>query len=109
MPSTHHHKLTRKELRQPDEFISFIATAQEFLVNNVRQVIISALVVAAVAGIAYGVYYYERRQDRIAGDQRDTSFRRRNPGQATRACDSVREIFPRALRRRGRNPEISPR
>ena len=70
MPSTHrHYKISRKDLKRPDEFQSFVESAQEFLLANLRQLIISAVVVLAAAGIVLGVYMYERRRDRIMGDQ----------------------------------------
>src|SRR5262249_21795632 len=70
MPSTHrHYKITRKDLKRPDEFQTFVENAQEFLLANLRQMIISALVVAAAAGIVLGTYFYERHRDRITGDQ----------------------------------------
>ena len=70
MASTHrHYKITRKELKQPDEFTSFIDSAQEFFLANLRQVIISAVVVITAAAIFGATYWYERREDRLAGDQ----------------------------------------
>jgi tetratricopeptide (TPR) repeat protein len=70
MPSTHrHYKISRKDLKRPDEFQTFVESAQEFLLANLRQLIISAVVVVASAGIVLGVYMYERRRDRITGDQ----------------------------------------
>ena len=70
MPSTHrHYKISRKDLKRPDEFQTFVESAQEFLLTNLRQLIISAVVVVAVAGIVLGAYMYERRRDRITGDQ----------------------------------------
>ena len=70
MPSTHrHYKITRKELKQPDEFTSFIEQAQEFFVANLRRMIISAAVVLVAAAIFGGTYWYERREDRQAGNQ----------------------------------------
>src|SRR5215469_1612008 len=70
MPSTHrHHKITRKELKQPDEFTSFFEQAQEFFFANLRQVIVSAAVVVTAAAIFGATYWYERHEDRLAGDQ----------------------------------------
>jgi predicted negative regulator of RcsB-dependent stress response len=70
MPTTHRrYKITRKELKQPDEFTSFIETAQEFFVTNLRQMIISAVVVISAAAIFGATYWYERREDRLAGNQ----------------------------------------
>jgi tetratricopeptide (TPR) repeat protein len=70
MPSTpRHYKISRKELKGPDEFQTFIESAQEFFLANLRQLVISVVVVVAVAGVVLGVYMYERRRDRITGDQ----------------------------------------
>jgi len=70
MPSTlHRRKITRKELKQPDEFTSFLESAQEFFLTNLRQMVISALIIAASAAVVGGIYWSERRQDRIASDQ----------------------------------------
>jgi predicted negative regulator of RcsB-dependent stress response len=69
MPSTHHRKITRKELKQPDEFVSLLESAQEFFFNNLRQVIISSIVVLAVGAVALGTYLYESHRDRIAAQQ----------------------------------------
>jgi tetratricopeptide (TPR) repeat protein len=69
MPSTHrHYKISRKDLKRPDEFQTFIESAQEFLLANLRQLVISAVLVLASAGIVLGVYMYERRLDRITGE-----------------------------------------
>jgi tetratricopeptide (TPR) repeat protein len=63
-----YHKITRKELKQPDEFQTFVSNAQEFLVNNLQQVIVSASIVLAAGALAVGIYYYEIHRDNIAGD-----------------------------------------
>lgn len=69
-PSTpHRHKITQKELKRPDEFITLVDSAREFLVNNLRQVLISLGVVAAAGMIAIGVYYYESHRDTVAAAQ----------------------------------------
>ncbi len=67
MPSTHR-KINRKELKAPSEFQNIFESAQEFLLANLRQVIISAVIIVVAAGIAIGTYSYERRRDRIAGE-----------------------------------------
>jgi tetratricopeptide (TPR) repeat protein len=68
MPSTHR-RITRKELKQPDEFVSIIESAEQFFFDNLRQVIISAAVVLAVAAVAAGTWYYEIHRDHITADQ----------------------------------------
>ncbi len=67
MPSTHR-KINRKELKAPSEFQNIFESAQEFLLANLRQVIISAVIIVVAAGIAIGTYSYERRRDRLAGE-----------------------------------------
>jgi predicted negative regulator of RcsB-dependent stress response len=66
---TQHKKLTRKELKQPDEFQSFIGNAQEFLLQNLQQVIVSTGIVLAAGALAVGIYYYEMHRDTVAGDR----------------------------------------
>ena len=70
MASTRTHpKINRKELKQPDEFQTFVANAQNFLVKNLQQVIVSAAIVLAIGGLAVGIYYYEVHRDTVAGDR----------------------------------------
>jgi predicted negative regulator of RcsB-dependent stress response len=67
MPSTHR-KINRKELKAPSEFQNIFESAQEFLLANLKQVIISAVIIVIAGGIAIGTYSYERRRDRLAGE-----------------------------------------
>jgi tetratricopeptide (TPR) repeat protein len=70
MPSSsQHRKLTRKDLKQPDEFESLLDNIGAFVVDNLQQVLVSLGIVAAVGAIAVGVYYYEGHRDAVAGDQ----------------------------------------
>src|SRR5215469_2289894 len=62
-PTTHRKKLTQKELRAPDDFTAFVESAEQFFLNNLRQVIISSVVVVLVGAIVIGLYYYERHRD----------------------------------------------
>ncbi|HXN87340.1 MAG TPA: tetratricopeptide repeat protein [Candidatus Binataceae bacterium] len=65
----HHKKISRKELKQPDEFQSFVGNAQEFILNNLQQVIVSVSIVVAAGALAVGIYYYELHRDNVAGDR----------------------------------------
>jgi tetratricopeptide (TPR) repeat protein len=65
----HHKKISRKELKQPDEFQSFVGNAQEFIINNLQQVIVSVSIVIAAGALAVGIYYYEIHRDNVAGDR----------------------------------------
>ncbi len=66
---THHKKISRKELKQPDEFFSFLEQSRAFILDNLQQVILSAAIVLAAALIAIGIYSYERHRDNVAGDR----------------------------------------
>jgi predicted negative regulator of RcsB-dependent stress response len=68
-PTTHRHKISRKDLKQPDEFLTLIDSARDFLVANLQQVLISAGVVVAAGAIVVGLYYYERSRDERASAQ----------------------------------------
>ena len=68
-PTTHRRKITQKELKAPDEFTTLVDSARDFLVGNLTQVLISAGIVAAIAVIVVGVYYYERHRDSLASAQ----------------------------------------
>jgi len=68
MPVTHR-KLRRKELRQPDEFITFFENLRSFLLDNLVQVIIGACAAIALAAIGVGVYLYMQYRDRLVADQ----------------------------------------
>lgn len=74
MPPAVHRKLRRKDLKEPDEFLSFFYDLREFLTTNVTQIVLSAGVVVAVALIVAGTYYYERHRDREAAAQFYTAF-----------------------------------
>jgi predicted negative regulator of RcsB-dependent stress response len=90
MPSTHH-RITRKELKRPDEFVSIVESAEEFFLNNLRQVIISAVVVLAVASVAAGTYFYEVHRDRTTANQFYTALKALNgKNYDTAAQDFVR-------------------
>lgn len=72
MPASRTHRqkhITRKELKRPDEFMTFVESVRDFVLANLNQVLISAGIVAAAAIIAIATYAYERRRDNIAGDQ----------------------------------------
>jgi predicted negative regulator of RcsB-dependent stress response len=68
MPPTHR-KLRRKELKQPDEFLTLFDQAREFFVDNLKQVLVSAGIVLAAAALVIAVYSYERHRDELAGAQ----------------------------------------
>jgi predicted negative regulator of RcsB-dependent stress response len=68
MPPTHR-KLRRKELKQPDEFLTLFDQARDFFVDNLRQVLVSTGVLLAAIALVITVYAYERHRDEAAGAQ----------------------------------------
>jgi predicted negative regulator of RcsB-dependent stress response len=66
---THHRKIVRKQLKQPDEFQSFFGNFRDFVLENLNQVIFSAVIVLVAATVALGTYFYERHRDNLASDQ----------------------------------------
>ena len=91
-PTTHHRKITRKELKQPDEFTTLFESAQEFLLKNLNQVLISAGIIVAVGAIALGVYYYELHRDSIASTQFYTALTELKGGQYKPSEDKFKKL-----------------
>jgi predicted negative regulator of RcsB-dependent stress response len=83
MPSSTHRKLTRKELKQPDEFETLLDDIGAFFVDNLQQILIATGIILAVGAIVASIYFYERHRDETAGDNfygalqqlRDTKFK----------------------------------
>jgi predicted negative regulator of RcsB-dependent stress response len=91
-PTTHRRKVTQKELKAPDEFITLLDSAREFLVSNLTQVLISAGVVVALGAIVIGVYYYERHQDEVVSADFYAAITTLNAGHNKDAEDQFKKI-----------------
>ncbi|MGH7906521.1 MAG: tetratricopeptide repeat protein [Candidatus Binataceae bacterium] len=68
MASTHH-KLRRKDLKQPDDFISFLESSQEFFTNHLTEVIAAASAIVVIAAIVAGIRLYQAHRSRMAADE----------------------------------------
>lgn len=68
MATSSHRRISRKELRQPDEFMSFADRAGEFLVDNLARVIIGVVVVIAIVTAGFSIKFYESHQSRVAAE-----------------------------------------
>jgi predicted negative regulator of RcsB-dependent stress response len=68
MPSSTHRRLTRKELKQPDEFESLLDDIGAFFVENLQQILIASGIILAVGAIVASIYFYERHRDETAGN-----------------------------------------
>jgi predicted negative regulator of RcsB-dependent stress response len=93
MPSTHR-RISRKQLKQPDEFVSIIESAEEFFLSNLKQVIVSAVIVLAVAAVAAGTYFYEVHRDRVTAGQFYSALSALN----SRNYDTAAQDFSRLAR-----------
>jgi tetratricopeptide (TPR) repeat protein len=91
-PTSHRPKINRKELKQPDEFTTLLDSARDFLLANLKQVAISAAIVATVGAIAIGVYYYERHRDSLASAQFYSALTALNAGQNKPAEDQFKQL-----------------
>jgi predicted negative regulator of RcsB-dependent stress response len=67
--ATAHRKIHRKDLKEPDEFISFLTQAREFVQQNTQRMVVAAGVMVAAVLIAVGVDYYQAHRDDLAARQ----------------------------------------
>jgi predicted negative regulator of RcsB-dependent stress response len=67
--ATGHVKIRHKDLKEPDEFIAFLTSAQKFAQQNLQRILTAAGVVAAAGLIALGVHYYQAHRDDAAARQ----------------------------------------
>lgn len=67
--ATHTKKLSRKELRQPDEFVSMSRSAIDWASNNVQTVVIGGAVVLALVLLVAGIRWYLQSRDAASARQ----------------------------------------
>jgi tetratricopeptide (TPR) repeat protein len=72
--ATRHHKISRKELKQPDEFQSIFETAGLFFELHMTEVLLGAAALVVIVAIALGFYYYEARRGRAAAARFDDAL-----------------------------------
>jgi len=68
MATTTHHKLSRKDLKRPDEFVTFFDTAGVFLQENLSRVIIAAAAAIALLAVLMGLDFYSAHQGRLTAE-----------------------------------------
>jgi predicted negative regulator of RcsB-dependent stress response len=61
-------KLSRKELKQPDEFVSFLDQTLEFLSQNATRVIFAAIGAVVLLAVIFTVRFYRQHQQRLAAE-----------------------------------------
>jgi predicted negative regulator of RcsB-dependent stress response len=67
--ATHTKKLSRKDLRQPDEFVSLSRAAIDWAEKNTQTVVIGVAVLAAIVLVVAGVRWYLQSRDASAARQ----------------------------------------
>jgi tetratricopeptide (TPR) repeat protein len=72
--ATRHHKISRKELKQPDEFQSIFETAGLFFELHMTEVLLGAGALLVIVALALGLYYYEVRQGHAAAARFDQAL-----------------------------------
>jgi tetratricopeptide (TPR) repeat protein len=74
-------RLSRKELKQPDEFTTFIEGLEEFVASHTREAIVAVAIVIGLALIVFGLYSYERHRDHLAANRFYQAFSELNSKQ----------------------------
>jgi len=60
-------RLSQKQLRHPDEFVTFVGQSRDFVTNHLSQVLIATGVIIVAILIVTGTYFYEQSRNRQAG------------------------------------------
>lgn len=66
MATTTRRKLSRKELKQPDEFISFLDRAIDFVQQNLTRLILGGAGLIAALALIFALRFYSQHQERLA-------------------------------------------
>jgi tetratricopeptide (TPR) repeat protein len=85
-------KLSRKELKQPDEFQSVVETVSVFLELHLRQALIGAGAFVVIAAIVLGAYFLEARRARIAAERFSQALSQLEKNHYPAAEDALRKL-----------------
>jgi predicted negative regulator of RcsB-dependent stress response len=66
--TTPHHRLTRKELREPDEFVSLVDAAGDYVADHLPRVIAGAIGVLVLILVGVGLRLYFNHQAQAAAE-----------------------------------------
>jgi predicted negative regulator of RcsB-dependent stress response len=69
MATTSRQKLSRKALKQPDEFVTTLDRIGDLIVDNLARVIIGVLVLVALVAIGFGVSVYSEHKQRLLSEE----------------------------------------
>jgi tetratricopeptide (TPR) repeat protein len=67
MASTHR-KLSRKELKQPDEFTTLVEAAEVYFNTHLGEILAGAAVIAAAIAVVAAIRFYQERRDAAAAN-----------------------------------------
>ncbi len=67
MASTHR-KLRRKDLKQPDEFITLVEAAQHYINSHLGEILAGAAVIAAAIAVVVAIRFYQEHRDAAAAN-----------------------------------------
>ena len=66
MAVTSHRKVSRKSLKQPDEFVSTLDKVGDWVANNLFRVILGAVAVVVLIAIVFSFSFYSQHRQRVA-------------------------------------------
>lgn len=69
MATTHRPKITRKELKQPDEFMTAAFTVEDFVAHHLDKVLTGAIAILVLAGVLFLIYQHVNTVRREAAEQ----------------------------------------
>ena len=69
MPTTHRPKIRRKDLRQPDEFMTAAFTVEDFVEHHLRKVLAGVIAVLVVAAAVFLIYQHVSTVHQAAAEQ----------------------------------------
>ena len=98
MAEAKHYKLTRKDLREPDEFQAFTTQAIEWIRDNQSAVIGAVSTLVAIAAVVLGVGWYTQRQADAAAvrlQSAQTLFDAKKYADAANEFGAVGSEYPR--------------
>ncbi len=98
MATANHYKVSRKALREPDEFQTLTTQAVDWARDNQNVVVSVVAVVVAIAAVVLGLNWYSQRQANAAAIQLQTAqglFDAKNYAQAAAEFSAVTTAYPR--------------
>jgi tetratricopeptide (TPR) repeat protein len=93
MATTHRSKIRRKDLKQPDEFMTVAYSVEDFVEHHLSKVITGAIVVLVVAAVFFLIYQHVSTVRREAAEQFYQGFSALNSKDYKRAEDRFNALI----------------